>query len=217
MRILRFAVLAGVLFVQSGRASAALILVHDNGGPNLPDGLVSDPTFPAQVGDDFQISQAFGITRVTWYGAYKGGDQLPDGTDHFSLRFFPFSNPTNPSPTSLADLTLSNVLRLPTSLTMFAGNPVFAYEATFPVVNLIAGHYLLSIVNDTTGMSEQWMWHTHGTAPGSQFWKRSNSANNWLGPFGTEMSFQIYAVPEPATVAMMGVAGLVLLRRRGRR
>ncbi|MBK8270767.1 MAG: hypothetical protein IPK83_21665 [Planctomycetes bacterium] len=216
MRNLGFLVLVGVLFGLSSRASAALILVHDNGGLNYPDGLLSDPTFPVQTGDDFQVNQSTKVTRVTWFGAYKGGDMLPDGPDHFSLRFFTFVGPTTPNSTPFADLELTDVLRTPTALTLTNGAPVFSYQADFTPVDFVTGRHLLSIVNDTTGYPEQWGWNLSNGVTG-QRWHRFQNGTNWFGPYSAELSFRIYAVPEIGTGAMMGVAGLVVLRRRGRR
>ncbi|MBK8270075.1 MAG: hypothetical protein IPK83_17975 [Planctomycetes bacterium] len=100
---------------------------------------------------------------------------------------------------------------------MFAGNPVFSYQADFAPIELLAGRFLLSLVNDTTGQTEQWLWHMHSSAAGNMVWTRLNNNPNWSGPGGSEMSFQIYAVPELGTGAMMGVAGLFLLRRSRRK
>lgn len=216
MQVIRIIVFSSILLALGSRASASLILVHDNGGPNVADGLVSDPTFPVFMGDDFTISQPYGITRVTWYGAYKNGDMLPNGADSFSLKFYSFGASATPSPTPIATAAIDTVFRQMTPLTMFPGNPVYFYQADFPSISLTSGRYLLSIVNDTTGLPEQWMWHLHTTASGSSIWLRFNNNSAWLGPGGSEMSFRVYAVPEVGTGVMAGIAGLMLLRRRGR-
>lgn len=217
MRSVGIAIVFGVVLVVGSGASASLILVHDNGGPNVADGQVSDPTFPLFVSDDFTINQTYGITRVTWLGAYKNGDMLPNGADSFSLKFYSFGGTSTPSPTPIATASFSSVLRQMTQWTMFSGNPVFSYQADFPSISLASGRYLLSIVNDTTGLPEQWVWQKHSVASGSLHWQRFNQNSAWLGPFGSEMSFRVYAVPEAGTGVLAGIAALMLLRRCGRK
>lgn len=213
MRVSQTIVVLGLLCAVQSSATASLVLLHNNGGPDYPGAIISDPTYPNEIGDDFQVSTPAKITRVSWYGAYHGGDSLPNGPDHFSIRFFEFSGPNTPNTVPLHNLVLPTVERTQTSLTLIGNNPVYHYQADFPDIGLLTGRYLMSIVNDTTGMPERWGWHLHSQASGSRLWTRNTSSQSWLAG-GSEMSFQIWAVPEPGVVSGVAVFGVMLLRRR---
>jgi len=76
------------LIVSSG-AFAELVLVYDNQVSVVNNGRVNDPDYPGFLmhADSFSLSSNAVISQVSWLGAYKGGNLLPDGSDNFTIMF----------------------------------------------------------------------------------------------------------------------------------
>lgn len=217
---LRASILFGIVWLVAlasiYRAHAGPILVFDNGGPAFSDAFVSDLAGGFQYGDDFTLNSSVFLGEIDWAGAYKGDNQLYQGSDDFSIRIFSLSGGA-PGSTPLVQLNIGATAQrtlLPGTLP-FNSTLVYNYDATFSPVTLSAGSYMLSIVDDTAGQpAGPWLWAWSGG--GGPIWFRNADGTTWSGPYSNDMSFQLYSVPEPgiAQLALLALVFIPILNRR---
>ncbi len=191
-------------------------VVYDNHVSTVNNGRVNDPAFPAFLmhADDFSLSATRTVNEVSWLGAYKDGNLLPDGDDNFTIRFFGF-NSGIASPTPLATFVVGPVTRFITAQTLSYGNPVYSFSARFQDVQLVAGTYLIAIMNDPLD-NDLWLWADADSNPGHSFVMSSPGAawQEYAGGGVAEFAFSISYVPEPSVSVLMILAGLTFGARR---
>ena len=197
-------------------------IVYDNDITIVNNGRVNDPNFPVYLAhsDNFSLTQPAIVNQVSWLGAYKNGNNLPDNPDNFTINFYGFVGST-PGTIPLVSEIVGAAPRTATSQTLpGAGNPVFSYTATFPSVALSAGDYLVEIRNSHGG-TKLWLWADADASPGDSY-QRTSPTGTWQefnGNGVAEFAFTIASVPpvpEPGVPILLSLAGFVfgLLNRR---
>ena len=196
-------------------------IIYDNGGPDVPGRSgASDLDFFgifSEMVDDFTLPSTVPVTGINWWGAYTPNDQVGSVPDDFTIRIF------DDLFAVVANVNVGTVSRVDTGLDNFLDLSIFAYEATFSPLVLGPGMYWLSIVNNTVGDlgNERWSWQSTENITGSSGRFRTSSdpiAINatWDGVTGFDFAFAVTTVPEPGTLALLGIglAGMGLARRR---
>lgn len=188
-------------------------LLYDNNVSlsNVNNGRVNDPNFPSYLadGDNFTLTQAASINQVSWLGAYKNGDNLPDNPDNFTINFYAFSGGI-PATTPFASETAGGQ-RVNTGQTLIFGTPIYAYTATFPLVPLGPGTFLIEIRNSHLG-TKSWLWCDLDASPGDSYQRGSPTASwqEFNGNGVAEYAFSISGIPEPTGTLLLALGGFVM-------
>ena len=206
-------------FALANTAPGQVTLVYDNQVSLVNNGRVNDPAFPVFLmhADSFSLSANAVINQVSWLGAYKDGNLLPDGDDNFTIRFFDFQAGT-PSTNPFASIAVGAVERQVTEQTLSYGNPVFSYSARFPDVQLTAGTYLMAIMNDPVD-NDLWLWGDADASPGHSYMMLFEGTpwGEYSGGGVAEFAFAIAYVPEPSGAVLPLLGGLLFGVRQFRR
>ena len=190
--------------------------------PGVIDGQdwLSDHTVGVVRADDF-TSDGREIVAVRWWGSYINEQtQRPDGfTGPFDISFH-FSN-GQPHPTSLpVDGTPLEFWMDVTAQEVFVGTDqrgdfVYRYDAPLPApFPEDAGvEYFIDICKPT---DENWGWH-ETTIQRQDFSARSPTHGGPWSSQGFDLAFELIAVPEPGTWALVGLGLMAVLFRSRRR
>ncbi len=147
------------------------------------------PLFGAsEIAEEFQLLFPAVIQRVRFWGGYE--DDVPVATDDFTIRVYEYDN-------GIPGMLLYEVSGPPASRiatgAIFFRNDEYLYEFTLAApLSLAAGHYLISIANNTVGSTTTWLWARAwaGDIPGAAF--RVTSCPDWcrIDPFN--MALEVY-------------------------
>jgi hypothetical protein len=192
-------------------------VLFNNGPPDLINAHHSDfdnstGTVDAiLLGDDFSLSAPGTLGAVHWSGLYLF-DNTPPAADDFTIRIYNFGGAT-PSPSPLASVAIGNASRSLAGSNIL-GYDVYQYDAALPDIILGSGHYLLSIVNNTSGTDSDWFW-ADSSQSGDAFTRPADS-DPWAPYFGNVgVSFSLdgtsVAVPEPSSLALLTLAAPFVL------
>jgi hypothetical protein len=212
---LTICVLLGILLGVAPVTPAASVSVFLNPPQDGRGCGISDFGFGQQVADDFQLAGPFlTITQVQWWGGY-GFNPDPSPGDNFKIRFF-YDIDGSPVVDPFTTMSASSLSRTVTSLTASSwgshdGGTVYKYLVDLPApITLSAGTtYYLSVINNT---SSTWGWLEDGSP---SHWYRLSDSNSWqYSGRDTNLSFELLAVPEPATLLLLSMGGIALLRKR---
>lgn len=133
---------------QSGEGNGSFGLLSDFDGTHFSG--------QQQIGYEFILPETVEIEQIQWSGQY-----FPDGKliqSQFSVRIFEIVNGT-PATMPKIDVSVDDIRFTDSGIERFA-HPVFNYVAVLKPITLNSGRYLLSIVNNTKGQTDDWLWMT---------------------------------------------------------
>jgi hypothetical protein len=200
-------------------ASAAVLYTQlplDDG-----DSYYANPNIGQQLADDFTLGGAVSLQSITWWGGYDG--DFDAGDDDFRVRVYDSIGDTG---AVLAQFNIGLMTPTVTSILDSVGNAIYQYDFSLPSsLALASGTYYLFVEN--LGSSD-WLWQT--TGPGNDsVWGRGQEGDPWtkftssdqdyLGDLAFRLEGERVQVPEPASLALFGIASLSMLlagRRRER-
>jgi len=226
----RFLVLAAIVgFALPAMAQDPVIWDNGNGiGGAMSSQLDTAYPFDSQVADDFNLpigpnnEPAWNVTDVHWEGGFWNGDPVPGD---FRIMFYadaggyPTGGPADPTGTALAvyDFLYAEVNETPNAQGFeyyvdlpdpFVADADTTYWIAIQWVQFFTPQWGIS-VSDAMQDSPVWMGFP---LLGNDYWTPGYI------PFGTDrdMAFRLtgVAVPEPASLTLLALGGLTLLRRR---
>ena len=206
-----------ILLALSSSAARGEV-IFDNGAPDFMDGWASDFVQPVQEAEDFVLAAGQNtITGVHWWGSYSYST-IPS-VDDFTVQLFA-DNGGFPAVDPFVQLAVGDVGRTDTGDVglggQIVGHTIFKYSVDISPVTLVPStRYYLSIVNSTPGpVGESWRWTTsvEGAPVGSHWW-RVPGVIPWTAA-ADSLAFNLTGIPEPATLSLLTLGGLLITRRR---
>jgi hypothetical protein len=205
-------------------------IIYDNGGlAASPTGYSSQlffgqPYGQSQVADNFVLTAPNVIvTDIHWWGVYWNPGP-PGDLQAFNIYFYNDAGGvptgggmTNPEVTAIASYTIpfAAANETPAGPTNY-----FSYDAALsPPLTLNAGTPYWVAIQAVMAFPPQWGWATsNGTAGNAKqgfpylnmpFWTQIVPT----GGTGVEMAFYLTGIPEPASLLLLSLGGLLLRRR----
>ncbi len=213
------AFVAGASILSAAPAAHASV-IFNNGSPVAGDfGGFSDPDSGFISADDFTLAAADTVRAIVVYGSYFNNDTLPAG-DNFSVSFYnDLAGAPDGGAGPFASSALTVFSRVDTGLLNGNGLRTFRFELNLVTPQAFAAGtpFWASIINDTSGgvdPDDDWIWSWVLGGNGVQ---SNDGGATWpIGP--VEHHFQLHNtfIPAPGTLALLGLGGLVGVRRRRR-
>jgi len=215
--------LALLAFLFAG-AGAMAVVIYDNGAVDGVNGLsnfagnLSGTAYDREIADDFVLTAPnLTITDVHFTGIwYAGTTNAPPGG--VRARIYANTGANQPAQTPLYDQTFS-VTATPTGASYFS-RPEVAFDGNLNTpVTLTGGtsYYVSLQPQATTDNFYQLTTGTHGASPVWLYYSPDGYPKWTTGAtvFGSayDVNFKLTGVPEPASLLLIGLAGLVLRRR----
>lgn len=191
-----------------GIASVAQAAVVFEQLPNYGNGFFSDSAgnFPSQrIADNFTLGTSTSIGSVGAWGLYYPNNIM---IDNYTVNFYADAGNF---PGALLYSGNGSASSVDTGVDAFGCD---VYESTITLnsaFNAAAGtQYWVSITN-ATGLGSDWAWIT-GNGDFVGRWSPDAGAS-WLD-LGSDLSLRLYEVPAPSSLALLGLGGLIVGRRR---
>jgi hypothetical protein len=196
-------------------AGATALIVFDNGGPDGFRGGWSDVDQGQELADDFVLNAANTmINGISWSGSYYSTN-TPTAFDSFTFNFYTADLPALPF---LSIDVGSNVTRVDSGIDQaLFGLDIYNFAATFDQIAFAPDvTYYLSIVNNTAGADDDWLWEQSRSAGNAQF--RSNPLEPWIRA-NSDFAFalELNSVPLPSSMALVILGLLPLFGARAHR
>lgn len=200
------------LALAASLASAQLPILFDQSPPDPALGSRNSNTgqntvSTQQIADDFVLNGPnTSIAQIDLWNVFINS-AIPSSLP-IELRIY---NDAGGNPGSIAFQETVNVTLTSTGQQNLNGNTIYFGEAvlTTPFTANPGQTYWLSPLGDDPLANYSWQFHN---ASGSRR-SRPSPTGSW-STFSSDMSFVIRGVPEPATAMLLGLAGLLLIRRR---
>lgn len=168
--------------------------------------------------DNFSLSSAEVVRSINWFGGYGVGTDLPELVDDFIIAFFDANGgqpAENPFATRYIGATAERVDTGETYDNFITPFPNYAYSANIEGVSLLGGtDYYISIINNTQGYEQDWLWgsslYQTGLGDGGWTCRRTvtPSCSQWQSR-GTDQAFTLNShvlVSAPATLGLFALA-----------
>lgn len=208
--------LTTALTLATSAASAAVL--YEQAPRNLGTGYYANLNTPQQIADDFALGGAVDMERITWWGGYDAN--IDGNDDDFLVRLYSGLTGTGSVQQEFSSVAFS---RTPTGLSDGAHNDIYQYDFVLGTpVALSPGIYYLFVQN--LGSSD-WLW-LEGNPGSGDSWGRGEDTDDWTNGTG-DLALRIEGtqaqtphIPEPSSLALLGIASLSLamaIWRRQRR
>mgnify|MGYP006299546021 CR=1 FL=1 len=223
---------AMVIFLATVNLAAAGLV--GPGGPNYDsvNGLLSDfqQSYGQVAGTEISFNNSATIKSLTVWGLYYNYRDMtftPPAEDDFTIRFHEVVG-GDPDESFIYEQNVGAGVRTDTGEGYYDLN-IFKYTFDGLNINLSAGDYLLSVIDDTVNPASNGYWHwVSANDTGTDWWRREDNQPAgeeftfyWTagGGFTGDRAFQASAVPVPAAVWLLGsgLMGLIGVRRKMRK
>lgn len=221
MSRLRFAIVTAMITTTSGFNAAAPLVDHM---PHAFGGAAADSEFlsPANgqpstqfVADRFTVGDGAPIRRIVWWG-FEWNDN-PPAAETFRIRIYD-ADATTALPDSVASETVTaSASRMATGRQVaFGVRPdELRYELDFPqAIWLAPGESYWLEITQMGDLSHTFGWESSIPPGYDGFALRFSDLNGWLNvPNGGDLAFQLWSIPEPATLCLLACGALFARRR----
>jgi PEP-CTERM motif len=222
IRFVFAALTSAILFAGTGQAKAGTIYSQAVNNPGWSFGSQTTTTTGnlATVYDDFTLSSTDTIRNVSWVGSYFNGPPATGAITGFDITFYANNAGGAPGTVLQTEHIAGNANET------LLGNTTYKYNANLPTAVAAAGgtEFWMSIVADLD-YPPQWGWDNSSQGDGVMYVSTGGvlTKNPASAPQGTtyDLAFALSdtpAVPEPATITMLGIgiAALAGYRLRSR-
>jgi len=196
---------AVILFIASTSTNAEI--VFDNGEPSIYTA-GKDMRSWLQA-DDFLLDQDVMLTGGHFW-TYEQNVAIWDGT----LEYFIFADDSGTPGTIISGGDGQSVQKDVTDITPAGRGYEYSFEFETPVSLVTANTYWfgLHLASDYSGLSDVFRWESNISGFGStSFESEGGTLDNWTDS-GIHRAFYLEGIPEPATIFLLGLGGLVLVR-----